>query len=74
MHAAYLRNFDGFRRAGGSTFNVWGWVGANDAWANASTIVDRTHPKYRAIVEFAGRSSSAGAPAPLPAPVPEPAR
>jgi hypothetical protein len=63
MHAAYLRNFDGFRRAGGSTFNVWGWVGQNDAWANASSIVDRSHPKYRAIVEFAAR----------PAPVVEPA-
>ena len=60
MRAAYLRNFDGFRRAGGSIFNVWGWVGQNDPWANANSIVDRTHPKYRAIVEFAGR------PAPVP--------
>ncbi|MEY4544952.1 MAG: hypothetical protein RL685_1147 [Pseudomonadota bacterium] len=53
MQALYRRNFDAFRRAGGQTFNVWGWVGPNDPWANASSIVDRKHPKYRAIVEFA---------------------
>jgi hypothetical protein len=52
MRDLYLRNFSGFRSAGGRTFNVWGWVGPDDPWANASSIVDRSHPKYRAISEF----------------------
>ena len=58
MHDAYLRNFDSFRRTGGRTFNVWGWVAPNDPWANARTILDREHPKYRAIVEFGGQLPS----------------
>jgi len=58
MHDAYLRNFDSFRRAGGRTFNVWGWVAPNDPWANAQSILDRDHPKYRAIVDFLGGSSA----------------
>jgi len=53
MHALYSRNFQGFRAAGGSTFNVWGWVAPNDAWANADSPVALDHPKYRAIAEFA---------------------
>lgn len=50
MQALYQRNFAAFRSAGGQTFNVWGWVGPNDPWANASSIIDRDHPKYRAIL------------------------
>jgi hypothetical protein len=59
MHDAYLRNFDSFRRAGGRTFNVWGWVAPNDPWANAPSIVDLDHPKYRAIREFSAANSNA---------------
>lgn len=53
MYDAYQRNFAGFRAAGGSMFNVWGWVAPNDAWANSETLFDREHPKYRAIADFA---------------------
>jgi hypothetical protein len=53
MYDAYLRNYAGFKQAGGSTFNVWGWVGPNDAWANANSPTDLDHPKYRAIRDFA---------------------
>jgi hypothetical protein len=59
MHDAYVRNFDSFRRAGGRTFNVWGWVAPNDPWANAQSIVDREHPKYRAMVDFLGTGTAA---------------
>jgi hypothetical protein len=54
MYAAYQRNFSSFRDTGGSVFNVWGWVAPNDAWSNASSLVDLDHPKYRAIADFAG--------------------
>jgi hypothetical protein len=53
MYAAYQRNFAGFRAAGGSIFNVWGWLAPNDAWSNANSLVALDHPKYRAIVDFA---------------------
>ena len=53
MYDLYSRNFRAFRSTGGSTFNVWGWVAPNDAWANSETLLDRDHPKYRAIADFA---------------------
>jgi hypothetical protein len=62
MRDLYLRNYEGFRNAGGSTFNVWGWITPNDAWANADSPTDLTHPKYRAIAEFAQRLAPARAP------------
>ena len=40
------------RSAGGSQFNVWGWVAPNDAWANSDSVLQNDHPKYRAIVDF----------------------
>jgi hypothetical protein len=52
MYELYSKNFRGFRAAGGSTFNVWGWVAPNDAWANADSPVALDHPKYRAIADF----------------------
>jgi hypothetical protein len=59
MYELYSRNFRGFRAAGGSTFNVWGWVAPNDAWANADSPVQLDHPKYRAIADFSRGQSAA---------------
>ncbi|HVZ31485.1 MAG TPA: hypothetical protein VG963_03620, partial [Polyangiaceae bacterium] len=59
MYEAYTRNFDGFRKAGGSTFNIWGWIAPNDPWANADSLSDRSHPKYRAVVDFLGAARAA---------------
>jgi hypothetical protein len=58
MYDLYTRNYRSFREAGGSTFNVWGWVAKSDAWANADSPVDLDHPKYRAIRDY-GRGGSA---------------
>jgi hypothetical protein len=55
MHDLYLRNFEAFASAGGEIMNVWGWVGPDDMWANADSALDRQHPKYRAIVDFASK-------------------
>lgn len=55
MRDAYLRNFEGLRSAGGDTFNIWGWIEPDDAWANASALGETSHPKYRAAAEFAER-------------------
>lgn len=66
MYQAYQRNYEGFRSAGGSTFNVWGWIAPNDPFANADTILDRAHPKYRATADFARRWTRVSA-ASLPA-------
>jgi len=52
MHDAYTRNFQGFLDHGGEILNVWGWIGPDDMWANADSIRDRAHPKYRAITDF----------------------
>jgi len=52
MHELYTKNFSGFKAAGGSVLNVWGWVARNDAWANSESILDTAHPKYRAIRDF----------------------
>jgi len=52
MYDLYSRNYRSFREVGGSTFNVWGWVARDDAWANADSPVDLDHPKYRAITDF----------------------
>lgn len=56
MYDLYTRNFQGFKAAGGGVMNVWGWVAPDDMWANADTVLDRTHPKYRAIRDFASTS------------------
>jgi len=52
MYELYSRNFRSFRAAGGSTFNVWGWVAPNDAWANVDSLTALDHPKYKAIADF----------------------
>jgi hypothetical protein len=57
MYDAYQRNFGGFVAAGGTTFNVWGWVAKDDAWANSESVLELDHPKYRAIVDFAQASA-----------------
>jgi hypothetical protein len=49
MYDLYTRNLRAFRQVGGSTFNVWGWIAKNDAWANADSVIELDHPKYRAI-------------------------
>ena len=53
MYELYSRNYREFREAGGSTFNVWGWVARDDAWANSDSVTELEHPKYRAIRDFA---------------------
>jgi hypothetical protein len=53
MYDLYTKNFLGFKDNGGSVMNVWGWVAPNDMWANAESVLDRSHPKYRAIRDFA---------------------
>jgi len=57
MYDVYRRNFGSFVAAGGSTFNVWGWVAPDDAWANSESLLDLDHPKYRAIVDFTRASA-----------------
>ncbi|HWO08303.1 MAG TPA: hypothetical protein VNN80_02455, partial [Polyangiaceae bacterium] len=54
MYDLYTRNFDGFKGAGGSVLNVWGWVAPDDMWANADSVLDRSHPKYRAMRDYVG--------------------
>lgn len=56
MYELYLKNFAGFRNAGGSVMNVWGWVAPDDMWANADSLLDLSHPKYRAIRDFSAAS------------------
>jgi hypothetical protein len=55
MYDLYTKNFRGFRGAGGGVMNVWGWVAPDDMWANADSLLDRTHPKYRAIRDFSSQ-------------------
>lgn len=62
MQELYRRNFEGAYRVGVASFNSWGWVAPNDTWANAESAVDRKHPKYRAIVEFARQHSEGNSP------------
>lgn len=57
MYDLYTKNFQGFKAAGGGLMNVWGWVARDDMWANAETVLDRSHPKYRAIRDFASSPS-----------------
>jgi hypothetical protein len=52
MYDLYRKNFRGFRQAGGDILNVWGWIAPDDLWANAEFAGDRSHPKYRAILDF----------------------
>src|SRR5262249_986689 len=33
MHDLYMRNFAGFKAAGGEVMNVWGWIAPDDSWA-----------------------------------------
>jgi hypothetical protein len=53
MYDLYTKNFEGFKSAGGGIMNVWGWVAPDDMWANADSLSDLNHPKYRAIRDFA---------------------
>jgi hypothetical protein len=59
MYDAYLRNFEGFMATGGSMMNVWGWLAPDDMWANADSVHDRSHPKYRAILDFVRQTEGA---------------
>lgn len=53
MYDLYTKNFRGFQSQGGEILNVWGWIAPDDMWANADSVLDRQHPKYRAITDFA---------------------
>lgn len=55
MEQLYRRNLEGYREAGGTIINAWGWIAPNDMWSNAENIKDRKHPKYRALRDFAER-------------------
>jgi hypothetical protein len=57
MYDLYLKNFSGFAAAGGDIMNVWGWVAPRDMWANSDSVLDREHPKYRAISDFVAERS-----------------
>jgi hypothetical protein len=59
MYELYTRNYRAFRSAGGSTFNVWGWVAPADPWANVDSPLELDHPKYRAITDFSRNPSAA---------------
>ena len=52
MGQLYTRNLRAFKQAGGTIINAWGWVDANDMWANSDSLSDRVHPKYRALSDF----------------------
>jgi hypothetical protein len=52
MGELYTRNLRGFKQAGGTIINAWGWVDSNDMWANSDNLIDRSHPKYRALRDF----------------------
>jgi len=53
MGELYKKNLLGFKQAGGTIINAWGWVDRNDMWANSDSVSDRSHPKYRALSDFA---------------------
>jgi hypothetical protein len=53
MGQLYTRNLQAFKQAGGTIINAWGWVDPNDMWANSDSIIDHSHPKYRALRDFA---------------------
>jgi hypothetical protein len=53
MGQLYRRNLEAYKEAGGTIINAWGWIGPNDAWANADSVKDLSHPKYRALADFA---------------------
>jgi len=53
MGQLYRRNLEAYKEAGGTIINAWGWIGPNDAWANADDVKDLKHPKYRALADFA---------------------
>lgn len=53
MGELYAKNLLAFKQAGGTIINAWGWVGPNDMWANSDSVSDRSHPKYRALTNFA---------------------
>jgi hypothetical protein len=59
MAELYRKNLASFKEAGGTIINAWGWIEPNDMWANSDHVNDRTHPKYRALSEFA-RSQPCG--------------
>jgi hypothetical protein len=53
MYRLYRRVLEGYRQAGGTVWNAWGALGPGDAWSNGESLDDRTHAKYRALVDFA---------------------
>jgi hypothetical protein len=53
MGELYRKNLDAYRQAEGTVFNAWGWIAADDMWSNVESIDDRSHPKYRALADFA---------------------
>jgi len=56
MRTLYGRLFSGYRDAGGTIFNCWGWIAPHDPWANAQSVLDRKRTKYRAIVDFVAKN------------------
>jgi len=56
MRTLYGRLFSGYREAGGTIFNCWGWIAPRDPWANAQSVLDRRRTKYRAIVDFVAKN------------------
>jgi len=52
MGKLYRQNLEGFKQAGGTIINAWGWIGPHDMWANAENVNDRLHPKYKALCDF----------------------
>ena len=56
MRTLYGALFAGYRDAGGTIFNCWGWIGPHDPWANAQNVLDRSRSKYRAIVDFVAKN------------------
>jgi hypothetical protein len=53
MVGAYRRLLDAYREAGGTVWNAFGGVSAEDAWGNGESLADRHNAKYRALTQFA---------------------
>jgi hypothetical protein len=56
MYDLYTSNYAGYKAAGGTIFNVWGWIIPNNWWGVSDTLFDTSHPKYRATVDFAAKN------------------
>ena len=56
MGELYCKNLTQFREVGGTIFDAWGWIASNGMWSNVENVRDRSHPKYRALADFARES------------------